>query len=173
MNYFRRALRFTSSELCVQIHALSYSLDVKLILYHMGLAHLQSYYALCRKNSTRSLHEALGYGIIWYFRSSLAPHGDFSAKSDGRTFGCACEAITVVILRVTQDPALRCAARDGVILDTHPASHYIVPPITLSNGAGSRLCEGDGGINPAQAPKGDLAVRTRKMMLLIKATTQK
>jgi hypothetical protein len=31
MNYFRRALRFTSSELCVQIHALSYSLDVKLL----------------------------------------------------------------------------------------------------------------------------------------------
>src|SRR3989338_809696 len=31
MNYFRRALRFTYRELCVQIHALSYSRYVKLV----------------------------------------------------------------------------------------------------------------------------------------------
>ena len=36
--------------------------------------------------------------------------------------------------------------------------HYIVPPITLSNGAGSRQARSaTGGINPAQGPKGDPA----------------
>ena len=43
----------------------------------------------------------------------------------------------VVILRVTQDPALRGVAQDGFNIDTRLAYHQIV--------------------NPAQAPKGDLA----------------
>ena len=122
MNYFRRALRFTSSELCVQIHALSYSLDVKLLPKPYGPCAPTVILSAMPKKFNSPLHEALKCGALIVFSLFIrSPKEIFWIIVRWRNLGGPPEATTVVILRVTQDPALRCVARDGVILDTRLA----------------------------------------------------